>query len=100
MSILEDDGFVIIEKGAFDAEDDDDVVSVSSSRSSLCLVEDPAKDSEALLSAGETQQELGKAKSGGQTPLHALPAKDAETLPEPIVEIGESGVGCACSLHL
>ena len=43
MSFMEEEGFVLVSKDGLVAEDDD-AVSVSSSRSSLFLVEDPATD--------------------------------------------------------
>ena len=48
--MAEEEDFVLVERA--ESDDDDDAVSVSSSRSSLCLVEDPRNDS--LMLNGES----------------------------------------------
>lgn len=49
MSVFEEDGFVLVTKEeVVNSLHEDDVVSISSSRSSLCLVEEPSKESSVL----------------------------------------------------
>ena len=90
MSIFEDDGFVIVEKDGIDADDfdyDDDVVSVSSSKSSLCLVEDPSKDDKVLSQDRKAKEETGNVQSEDQTAPHALPAEVTAPAPQPPVTL-------------